>query len=121
MERNILFSTAYRKCLKEFFKIEMRNSKFFNIWKNTIFTRFKRIKELCINFIFRLVKYRYDFYHFGGKLNESSERKIHTKNKVIKGLNVVNIYSNLLITCIEQVMIEEETNEITAIPNVIKN
>ena len=41
-------------------------------------------------------------------------------NEVIKNLNVLNVYSDLLSMCIDQEMIEEKTNEITAIPDVIK-
>lgn len=82
------------------------------------------LNNLCVEFIFRLVKIpinpQYDFYHFDGKVDKSSGRKTNAKNEVIKNLNVLNVYSDLLSMCIDQEMIEEKTNEITSIPDVIK-
>jgi len=82
------------------------------------------LNNICINFVFRLVKVpinpQYDFYHFDGKVEKSSGRKTNAKNEVIKNLNVLNVYSDLLSMCIDQEMIDEKTNEITAIPDVIK-
>lgn len=82
------------------------------------------LNNICINFVFRLVKVpinpQYDFYHFDGKVDKSSGRKTNEKNEVIKNLNVLNVYSDLLSMCIDQEMIDEKTNEITEIPDVIK-
>ncbi|MCI8444389.1 MAG: ISAs1 family transposase [Clostridia bacterium] len=82
------------------------------------------LNNVCIEFIFRLVKIpinpQYDFYHFDGKVENSRGRKTNAKNEIIKNLNVLNVYSDLLSMCIDQEMIEEKTNEITAIPDVIK-
>ena len=61
-----------------------------------------------------------DIYHFDGKIEKGSSRKTDKNNKKIKPLNVLNVYSEGARVCIEQEMIEEKTNEITAIPDVIK-
>ena len=61
-----------------------------------------------------------DIYHFDGKIEKGSSRKTDKNNKKIKPLNVLNVYSEGAGVCIEQEMIEEKTNEITAIPDVIK-
>lgn len=66
------------------------------------------------------VNSQYDFYHFDGKVDKGSGRKTNAKDEVIRNLNVLNVYSDLLSMCIDQEMIEEKTNEITAIPDVIK-
>lgn len=55
-------------------------------------------------------------YHFDGKVERGSARK----NGEIKPLNVLNVFSSRYGICIEQEMIEEKTNEITAIPKVIE-
>ena len=82
------------------------------------------LNNICVEFMLRMVKLpinpQYDFYHFDGKVDKSSGRKTNIKdNEVIKNLNVLNVYSDLLGMCIDQEMIEEKTNEITAIPDVI--
>lgn len=82
------------------------------------------LNKICVEFMSRLVQLpinpQYDFYHFDGKVDKSSGRKTNIKdNEVIKNLNVLNVYSDLLGMCIDQEMIAEKTNEITAIPDVI--
>ena len=61
-----------------------------------------------------------DLYHFDGKVEKGSSRKTNQNNEKIKALNVLNIFSEGAGICIDQEMIEEKTNEITAIPDVIK-
>ena len=61
-----------------------------------------------------------DIYHFDGKVERGSARKTDKNNNKIKPLNVLNVYSEGTGICIDQEMIEEKTNEITAIPDVIK-
>ena len=61
-----------------------------------------------------------DIYHFDGKVEKGSSRKTGKNNEKIKALNVLNVYSEGARICIDQEMIEEKTNEITAIPEVIK-
>lgn len=61
-----------------------------------------------------------DFYHFDGKVERGSGRKTDKNGNKVKPLNVLNVYSEVAGICIEQEMIEEKTNEIKAIPEVIK-
>lgn len=61
-----------------------------------------------------------DIYHFDGKIERGSARKTDKNNNKIKPLNILNVYSEGAGVCIDQELIEDKTNEITAIPNVIK-
>lgn len=61
-----------------------------------------------------------DIYHFDGKVDRGSARKTNKENNKVKPLNVLNVYSEATGICVDQEMIEEKTNEITAIPDVIK-
>ena len=61
-----------------------------------------------------------DILSFDGKVDKGSSRKKGYIVEETKPLNVLNVYSDKLQMCIEQEMIEEKTNEITAIPDVIK-
>ena len=77
------------------------------------------INKICIEFSKILTnanKNKKEMYHFDGKVEKGSSRK----NGEIKPLNVLNVFSSKYGICIEQEMIEEKTNEITAIPDVIK-
>lgn len=77
------------------------------------------INSICVEFssvLSNINKTQKEFYHFDGKIEKGSSRK----NGEIKPLNVLNVYSNKYGMCIEQEMIEEKTNEITAIPKVIE-
>jgi len=79
----------------------------------------KEINEICVEFSSILSacnKDKKEFYHFDGKVERGSSRK----DGEIKPLNVLNVYSSKYGICIEQEMIEEKTNEITAIPKVIE-
>ena len=61
-----------------------------------------------------------DILSFEGKVDKGSSRKKGYIVEETKPLNVLNVYSDKLQMCIDQEMIEEKTNEITAIPDVIK-
>lgn len=61
-----------------------------------------------------------DILSFDGKVDKGSSRKKGYIVEETKHLNVLNVYSDKLQMCIDQEMIEEKTNEITAIPDVIK-
>ncbi len=78
------------------------------------------INKICIEFSNILTeanKYKKEMYHFDGKIEKGSSRK----EGEIKPLNVLNVYSSKYGICIDQKMIEEKTNEITAIPKIIEN
>ena len=118
------FATTHKKWLKNFLKLTG------GIPQPTTYERIismidpHELNNLCVEFMVRLVEIpinsQYDFYHFDGKVDKGSGRKTNTKDEVIRNLNVLNVYSDLLSMCIDQEMIEEKTNEITAIPEVIK-
>ena len=118
------FATTHRKWLKSFLKLTG------GIPKPSTYERIisiidpHELNNICVEFIFQLIKLpvnrQYDFYHFDGKVEKSSGRKTNAKNEVIKNLNVLNVYSDVLSMCIDEEMIEDKTNEITAIPEVIK-
>ena len=61
-----------------------------------------------------------DIFSFDGKVDKGSARKKGFIVDDVKPLNVLNVYSDKLQMCIDQEMIEEKSNEITAIPEVIK-
>lgn len=83
----------------------------------------KELQEFCMYAYEELIdnaRKKGDIYHFDGKVEKGSSRKTNQKNEKIKALNVLNVFSEATGICIDQEMIEEKTNEITAIPDVIK-
>jgi predicted transposase YbfD/YdcC len=61
-----------------------------------------------------------DILSFDGKVDNGSSRKESMHHKKIKGLNVLNVYSDSYGMSIMQEMIEDKTNEITVIPKLIE-
>ena len=77
------------------------------------------INKICIEFsniLTEVNKNKKEIYHFDGKIEKGSSRK----DGEIKPLNVLNVFSSKYGICIDQEMIEEKTNEITAIPQLIE-
>ena len=118
------FAKTHKKWLKSFLKLTGGIPKPSTYERIMAIIYSHELNNICVEFMFRLIKLplnpQYDFYHFDGKVDKSSGRKTNAKNEIIKNLNVLNVYSDLLSMCIDQEMIEEKTNEITAIPDVIK-
>ena len=118
------FAKTHKKWLKSFLKLTGGIPKPSTYERIMAIIDSHELNNLCVEFMFRLIKLplnpQYDFYHFDGKVDKSSGRKTNAKNEIIKNLNVLNVYSDLLSMCIDQEIIEEKTNEITAIPDVIK-
>ena len=118
------FAKTHKKWLKSFLKLTGGIPKPSTYERIMAIIDSHELNNICVEFMFRLIKLplnpQYDFYHFDGKVDKSSGRKTNAKNEIIKNLNVLNVYSDLLSMCIDQEMIEEKTNEITAIPDVIK-
>jgi len=81
---------------------------------NKIFVEF--IKEIQ----FMEEKSFKDILSFDGKVDKGSARNKGYITEKTKPLNVLNVYSDKLQMCIEQEIIEEKTNEITAIPTIIE-
>ena len=77
------------------------------------------INKICVEFSNLLTeanRKKKEMYHFDGKVEKGSLRK----DGEIKPLNVLNVFSSKYGICIDQEMIEEKTNEITAIPKIIE-
>ena len=77
------------------------------------------VNKICIEFsniLKEINKNQKEMYHFDGKVEKGSSRK----DGEIKPLNVLNVFSSKYGICIDQEMIEEKTNEITAIPKLIE-
>ncbi len=82
---------------------------------NQIFVDFVKNIQFMDNKFFK------DVLSFDGKVDKGSARK--KKGYIVeetKPLNVLNVYSDKLQMRIDQEMIEKKTNEITAIPEIIK-
>ena len=83
----------------------------------------QELQEFCMYAYEELIenaRKKGDIYHFDGKVERGSARKTDKEGNKVKPLNVLNVYSEGTGICIDQEMIEEKTNEITAIPDVIK-
>ena len=77
------------------------------------------INKICVEFsniLTEINRKKKEMYHFDGKVEKGSSRK----DGEIKPLNVLNVFSSKYGIGIDQEMIEEKTNEITAIPKIIE-
>ena len=81
---------------------------------NKIFVEFIKDIQFMEDIYFK------DILSFDGKVDKGSARNKGYIVEETKPLNVLNVYSDKLQMCIEQEMIEEKTNEITAIPKIIE-
>ena len=81
---------------------------------NKIFVDFIKSIQFMDNKFFK------DILSFDGKVDKGNSRKKGYIVDETRPLNVLNVYSDKLQMCIDQEIIEEKTNEITAIPEVIK-
>lgn len=84
----------------------------------------KELNKIFIDFI-TIVQYSKktnfkEILSFDGKVDRGSSRKKGAVQEGCKPLNVLNVYSDKYGMCIEQEVIEDKTNEITAIPKVIE-
>jgi len=61
-----------------------------------------------------------DIINLDGRVNKGSSRNETTYNEKIKPLNVLNAYSNKYGICLASEMIEEKSNEIPTIPEILK-
>ena len=59
-------------------------------------------------------------YNFDGRVNNGSKQSLTMSNKAISPLNCLNVYSNKYGYCIYTEQIEEKTNEIPTIEELIK-
>ena len=104
------FAKTHKKWLKSFLKLTGGIPKPSTYERIMAIIDSHELNNLCVEFMFRLIKLplnpQYDFYHFDGKVDKSSGRKTNAKNEIIKNLNVLNVYSDLLSMCIDQDVIK---------------
>ena len=81
---------------------------------NSMFLNFVKAVQYAESINFK------DILSFDGKVERGSGRNKGIKREEVCPLNVLNVYSDRLQMCIDQEIIETKTNEITAIPEVIK-
>lgn len=123
-EEIYLFAIEHKKWLRTFLQLTGGIPQAITYERVLSIIDSKELNTICGNFMLQLIEVPInpssDFYHFDGKVDKGSSRKTNIKNEPIKALNVLNVYSDQMRMCIAQEMIEEKTNEITAIPTVIK-
>lgn len=61
-----------------------------------------------------------EMLHIDGRVNNGSKRKSTIKSTEVKPLNMLNVYSDRDKLCIASEMIDEKSNEIPAVENIIK-
>lgn len=61
-----------------------------------------------------------DIINLDGRVNKGSSRNETSYNEKIKPLNILNAYSNKFGICLASEQIDDKTNEITAIPDILK-
>lgn len=119
-----IFAKKHRKWLKSFLQLTGGIPKAITYERVLSIIEPIELNSMCIMFMLQILPKQInpapDFYHFDGKVDKGSSRKTNKDNQSVKGLNVLNVYSDQLSMCIDQEMIEEKTNEITAIPTVIE-
>lgn len=82
------------------------------------------LNNIFVSFVMK-IKCRYnkeykDIFSFDGKVDRGSSRNENEIRDKIKPLNVLNVYSDKFQYCIEQEMIEDKTNEIPNVEEIIK-
>lgn len=80
------------------------------------------LENMCVLFakdVLLIFDAKRDILSFDGKTDNSSSRNENEIRKNIKALNVLNVYSHNYKMCIASEMIDDKTNEITAIPSLI--
>ena len=119
-----IFGKTHKRWLRSFLQLTGGIPKAITYERVMSIVDSKELNSLCVMFILQMIPKQInpskDLYHFDGKIDKGSSRKTNKNNEVIKSLNVLNVYSDQLKMCIDQEMIEEKTNEITAIPTVIE-
>lgn len=83
----------------------------------------QELEDICVLFsmqILKLFNCKRDIISIDGKVDKSSSRSENELRDSIKSLNVLNVYSDNYNMCIASEMIEDKTNEITTIPNILK-
>lgn len=82
----------------------------------------KELEEIFTDFILMMSipKTERDIINIDGRVNKGSSRNETRYSEKIKPLNVLNAYSNKYGICLASEQIEEKTNEITTIPDILE-
>ena len=83
----------------------------------------KELNEILFNFFDVITfaqKPQVEMYNFDGRVNNGSKQSLTMSNKAIAPLNCLNVYSNKYGYCIYTEQIEEKTNEIPTIEELVK-
>lgn len=83
----------------------------------------QELEDICTLFTIKVLKIfnsKLDILSIDGKVDNGSKRNKNELGDAIKSLNALNVYSNNYQMCIASEMIEDKTNEITTIPNILK-
>lgn len=83
---------------------------------------YKELESIFIEFLltFSLSSTDNDIINLDGRVNRGSSRNETRYNDKVKPLNVLNAYSNKYGICLASEEIDDKTNEITAIPDILK-
>ena len=83
---------------------------------------YKELESIFIEFLltFSLSSTDNDIINLDGRVNRGSSRNETRYNDKVKPLNVLNVYSNKYGICLASEQIDDKTNEITAIPDILK-
>ena len=82
----------------------------------------KELESIFTEFLltFSLSSTDNDIINIDGRVNRGSSRNETRYNDKVKPLNVLNAYSNKYGICLASEQIDDKTNEITAIPDILK-
>ena len=81
------------------------------------------LENICVLFTIKVLKIfnsERDILSIDGKVDKGSSRSENELRESVKALNVLNVYSNNYKMCFASEMIDDKTNEITAIPDILK-
>jgi Transposase len=82
----------------------------------------EELENICVLFVIKVLKIfksERDIMSIDGKVDRGSSRNENELRDKIKPLNVLNVYSNNYGICIASEMIDDKTNEITAVPTIL--
>ena len=82
----------------------------------------KELETILTEFLvaFSLSSTSDDIINLDGRVNRGSSRNETHYNEKVKPLNILNAYSNKFGICLASEQIDDKTNEITAIPEILK-
>lgn len=82
----------------------------------------EKLENICVLFaqdVLKLFSSQRNIMNIDGKTDNCSRRNENEIRQKVKALNVLNVYSNNLGLCVASSMIDDKTNEITAIPDIL--